>query len=238
VGVTDTLDGALDRLLREPATRARWCAGAAVFDLTSDDHDALRTIDPGELDAMAAAVRAGVWSTAHRGSGTLAERFPGCVAAWRATHGADDDALVTAFVASEVFATYREVPAGVAGLSLEAAFFAWCESAEVGDAALREAEFLAAMARALASCAAPSFVVPAAFFAVPGGWCALSDTTPPGLYAAVGERVLSGPVTPFVAALLRRPAEREAVAAEFGVGAEALRETETMLVGLGLATRE
>ncbi len=236
MGLTGTLDAALDGLLHDAAARARWLRGEEDFALDAGDRDALAAIDPAELDAMAASVRAAVWTTAHRGSGTLADRFPRTIAAWRAAHGPDPDgdAMMTAFLASAEFTAYREVPAGRAGASLEEAFFAWGERAGAGDAAVREGEFLAAMARALAVCPAPSFAVPARFRRVPGGWCAVSRGSLPVLYAAVGDRVLTGPITPFVAALLARDGDPAAVARAHAVDDDALAAAVAALAAMGL----
>ena len=234
--MTDTLDRALDRLLHNSALRARWIAGEAVFDLDDDDREALRCVDGAQLDAMAALVRDEVWRRTHRGTGALGELFAETVAAWRAK--APDDArcerMVDRFVASEAFARHRALPYAGEGCSIEEAFFAWCTDEGIGDDAVREREFLSAMARALTMCPAPEFQVPAVFRRVARGWCAVSSGATPVLYAALDGRCVTGAVTPFVGALARGAERVEVIAERYGVEAEACEAVVRELRTLGL----
>jgi hypothetical protein len=217
--VTCTLDEALDRLLHDGDVRERFFSGEAVFSLDEEDTHALATIQRTQLEAMAALICDQVWRTSHRGVGSLADMFPETTALWKREHPSDVECgqMVRDFVASKEFVRHRSVGCVAGGWSLEQTFYEWIRRVLAGNAHVFEHEYLSAMARALTVCPDPSFEVPEVFRKVKSGWCAVSLGDVPVLYAAVGGRLMTGAVTPLVAALLcgKPPdATHEHVAAE------------------------
>jgi uncharacterized protein (UPF0276 family) len=150
-------------------------------------------------DAAVAMVR----DRRHRGTGRLADAFPACVAGWRRLHPDDADlrALHARFLASPAAAAWREQVGGEPGACVEACFAAFARAERLADAATVEDELLSALLRTLAVTPDPAFVVPAPVQRAPGGWFAISATTPPVLHAAVQGRYLRGEVTPLIAFL-------------------------------------
>jgi uncharacterized protein (UPF0276 family) len=192
---------------REPAPDVR-AAEPAAGDDGGGDHDgaiASRLATALTSDAAVAMVR----DRRHRGTGRLADAFPACVAGWRRLHPDDADlrALFARFLASPAAAAWREQPGGEPGACVEACFAAFARAEDLADAATVEEELLSALLRTLAVTPEPAFVVPAPVQRAPGGWFALSTTTPPVLHAAVQGRYLRGEVTPLIAFLLRGPGD-------------------------------
>jgi hypothetical protein len=160
-------------------------------------------LDRDELDEAARGVRRMVLGRTHRGSGGPTDWFPRTIAVWRAAHPEDEalDELAARFCASPHCAAWRELAAEAPGISLEEALYRFLDEADVGDAAEREDELLAAIARALAVTPRARFAWPALFRRAPGGCFALSRLD--RLHAALDGRYVCGPVTPLVAAILR-----------------------------------
>jgi len=190
-----SLERALAELLYDERARARLQQGAL-------DEPLFATLDAAELGEAARALRRMILERSYRGSGDLATWFPQTVAAWRRDHPEDDslDDLAARFCASEACRAWREGPAAEPGISLEEAYFRFFVSAEIGDPAIREEEFLGAIVRGLAVTPHAVFERPPAVRSAPGGCFALTQTGV--LHAALDGRYLRGPVTPLIIALL------------------------------------
>lgn len=225
------LEVALERLLHKPSVLERFInEGPASLDVTAEDAAALAAIDPDELVRTARRIGEGILDVQHRGCGGLRTLYARTIAA----HG--EEGIAGAFLESTAFDAYRELPYAGVGCCVEEAFFRFVEAAGIGAAEVREAEFLLAMMRALAVCPDPEFTLPAEVRRAPGGFFAIGARGEPMLYAAVGGRLIVGPITPFLAALLAG-ADGEAAAREHGVAAEVLVAARAELVGLGLLAR-
>jgi hypothetical protein len=237
VGVI-SIDQALDRLLHRRAYREAFIAGRfEELDVAADDLAALRKCDPVELERVAARVREGLLTRKHRGSGGLPDLYPRTLKAWREAHPDDGDLveLMSGFMESEAFERYREVSFAGPGVCLEEAFYRYCDSRNIGDAAAREAEFLAAMMRALAVSPRPDFLLPGEIIRrSPDGFFAVSARGEPALFAALSGRLITGPLTPFLAELLISPEAPAAIAEKHAVSPETLKLSVEQLVGMGL----
>ena len=226
-----SLDVALDRLLHKPSVLAAFLArGPAVLDVSPEDAAALATIDAAELADTAGRILATIFESSQRGSGDLLALYPRTFAA----HDGTREQLAAAFLESRAFDGYRDVPFAGAGCCLEEAFYRFAEERGLGDPAVREGEFLAAIIRALVVSADPDFSVPAEVQRAPGGRFAVTTRGEPTLYAALGGRYVTGPITPFLAELLRAPDAAVEVARRHGVATEVLRASLEHLAGLGL----
>ena len=202
------LEEGLCALLYDASLRDRQRAGEAPDPLLS-------SLDPTELEEAAASVRRMVEARAHRGTGGLKDWFPKTLSAWRKEHldgGTEADAgwldrLLEDFCASLSCAGWRETPGGRPGLSLEESLYRFFESRAIGDATVREEEFIGAVIRGLAVAPTSSFVRPAIVRAAPGGCFAV--TRAGVLHAALDGKYLRGEVTPLIAAILSgEPSER------------------------------
>lgn len=110
--------------------------------------------------------------------------------------GADEDALLRGFVTSAPGLAWSDVPWAVPGLALEDALGRFL--------APGSPEHLTACARLLAVHPDPPFAVPDGFARGPHGWWALGGTDEaPILVACARERLITGPVTPAIARVLR-----------------------------------
>jgi hypothetical protein len=201
VGVTPGgsigLDGFLDRVLHSVSYRRAFLEGRTDdLELSDDDLDAVRGLDRDQLLEAANAVRAGLLGRRHRGSGGLQAMYP------RTLGAREPGALMDRFMESPAFADYREVPYAGEGLSLEEAFFRFCDAEDIGAPEDREAEFLAGLMKALALSPRPAFRVGPPARRAPGGWFAVSTQGEPVLFAAVGGKFVQGRLTPFLAELL------------------------------------
>ena len=157
------------------------------------------------LEARIAPMRlALVRARAPRGTGTLADAFPRCVAGWRATHPDDArlDALFASFLASPALSAWREQPGLVGGACLEACFAEFARAEALAPPEVCEEELLSVLLRALAVAPDPAFEPPPDVRRAPSGWFAVTRATPPVLHAALDGRYVSGPITPLVAAIL------------------------------------
>ena len=245
MGRVISLDVALDRLLHKRSYRSAFLEGRFEdLDLCPEDREALEAIDRAELVCAAEEIRRDLWRRKHRGSGGLASLYPRTIAAWQAAHPEDGDLeeLLSLFMESEAFDEHREVPFAGAGLSLEEAFFRFCEAFCVGEALDREDEFLSAIMKALLLSPSPDFLIPAAVRRAPGGFFAVraplgaagGAPSAPILYAAVLGKLVTGPITPFLSELLLGTEPPEGVAGKHGVPPEALRASLERLETLGL----
>lgn len=226
-----TIDEALDRLLHRASVLAGFLErGPAALDVSAEDAAALAVIDRAELARTARRVREEVLARQHRGGGTLLTMFARTIAAYPG----GPLRLAEAFLESRAFDGHREVPFAGVGCSLEEAFYRFAEAAEIGAAEEREAEFLAAMLRALAVNSRPDFVVPAEVRRAPAGFFAVGVRGEPTLFAALGGRFVTGTITPFLAELLLADGQGEAVARRHGVADGVLAASLEHLAGLGL----
>ena len=231
-----TLDEALDRLLHLRSYRRAFLEWRyRELDLSNEDLVALSTIDREQLVRTAERVIQDLLARRHCGSGGLLELYPRTLEAWNRSRPEDESfaELMATFLESAAFQGYRQVPFAGLGWSLEEAFFAFCESAEIGDPITREREFLAAMLRALAVCPTAAFRIPDCVHRAAAGWFAISRRGTPILYAAARGRFMTGTITPFLAELLEedRPAE---VARRHGVPAAVLDASLSQLEAMGL----
>jgi hypothetical protein len=231
------LDLALDRLLHRRAYREAFLAGRLdALELSGEDLEALAAIDRAALVREAEAVRLDLLHRHHRGSGGLLSLYPRTLAAWRAAHPDDPELveLLSRFMESEAFGEYREIPFAGPGQCLEEAFHRFCEAEAIGDGSAREDEFLTAMMKALLLSPRPAFTLPAEIRTSAGGFFAVGRRGDPRLHAAVSGRLLSGPLTPFLAELLSSPDAPEEIASRHGV-APAIRDASlAQLTALGL----
>ncbi len=229
-----SLDVALDRLLHKPSVLAAFLArGPAALDVSAEDAAALATIDTAELAATARQILTSIFKSSQRGSGDLLALYPRTFAA----NGGTREQLAAAFLESRAFDAYRDVPFAGAGCCLEEAFYRFAEEHGLGEPVVREGEFLAAIIKALVVCVEPDFIVPAEVLRAPGGSFAVTTRAEPTLYAALGGRYVTGPITPFLAELLRSPDAAEEVARRHGVAPEVLVASVEHLTGLGLLER-
>src|SRR5687767_7717160 len=120
------VDEAIDRLIHSRAYRQAWLDGRTdALDLEVDDLAALATIDRDQLVRTAERAARDLLGRRHRGSGGLCDLFPRTIAAWKQAHPRDERLreLAYAFMESEAFGAYRELPFAGVGLCLEDAFF-------------------------------------------------------------------------------------------------------------------
>jgi hypothetical protein len=229
--VNVTTEQALALLVHSARARERWRAGELVLEPGVEAD--LATLDHATIESSAATVRRHVLARHHAGIGTIADAFPRTIAAWRARHGADHDLdeLATKLLDSDAATEWRETAGHSDGISLEETFYRFAEAEQLGDADVREAEWLATAVRMLALDHDPAYLIPANIHRHPGVVWALDHRTPPTLYAAVSGKILIGPVTPLVGELLAG-ATPEAV--EGGVTAEAAHLVRRRLCELGL----
>jgi uncharacterized protein (UPF0276 family) len=169
----------------------------------------------------------------HRGCGTLIDRFPQTLAAWRAQHPEDHDfhELFAAFLASPEHAEHRELPFVGLGTCMEDAFGRFVAAIGLGEPEIRETEHRAAVIQALVLEREPAFVLPSFVRRAPQGFYAISGTT---LHAALAGRYVTGPLTPLLAELLLKVDEPERIAARHGVGQAVLAAVLQQLHALGL----
>ena len=230
-----TLDDALERLLVDAAYRADFVAGRwERLGVSEADREALATIDRVQLARTAERVRADLAERQYRGSGGLKKLFAATIGAWLEA-GASEEALFEAFIASPDYQTYRELPFAGPGACLEEAFYRFACAAAIGDPIVREAEFLAAIAKAVLLSPDPTFVVPRELHRAPVGWFALTQLAPSQrLYAAARGRYIEGPVTPFLAEVLTSADAPEVVATRHRVPAAVCAEVIARFAEMGL----
>jgi hypothetical protein len=188
------LEEALAALLYDEGARARFRAGAR--------DPALAALDVDELEETAQTVRRMILERAHRGTGGIRAWYPQTIAAWRTAHAGDSelDRLMADFCRSASAGEWRDAVVGAPGLSLEEALYRFFDENDVGDAAVREEEFLGAIVRALAVTPRARFIWPATIRRAPGGCFALTGELV--LHAAIDGRYLRGVVTSLIARVL------------------------------------
>jgi len=114
------------------------------------------------MGSVSARVVLGLLKHSHAGCGSLQRLYPATIAWWHQAHPDDTDllALSSSFAASEPCRRYVELAVGGSGTCIEQAFYDFCLTSGIGDAAVLEEEFLAAMMRAIATSPAPAFELP------------------------------------------------------------------------------
>jgi len=247
VGGVISLDEALERLLTVRAYREAFLAGRSEeLQLSASDLLALESIDREQLVATAERVRDELLNRRYRGSGGLEALYPRTLAAWREAHPEDSalHELLHTFLESEAYRGYREVPHAGLGACLEEAFFDFVEARDIGDAAVREEEFLVAMSKALALSPRPGFRVPSCVKRVPQGYAAVTTRSGPVLCAALlpvaadttqsQGRVLRGEITAFLAALIDAPEAAVEIARRDGVTDDVREASIARLRSMGL----
>ena len=223
------IDVELERLLYRRDYRRAFCEGQLEI-------PELSGLDRGVLDRLAERIVREVFARKYLGSGSLLDVYPGTIkAACRAISG--EQALLElgyAFLESAAFERHRELPFTGVGIAIEHAFFEFTEHAELGDPVLREHEFLAAMIRLLVVSPRAAIELPDGIHPLKSGFYAVSERGRPTLFAALGGRYVSGPLTPFLAELLAPDARPAAVAARHGVEQPVLKQALSQLSALGL----
>jgi hypothetical protein len=221
------IDETLDALLHRRSYLKLFLEDPNQLGLPPDVLDALATTDRDELVATAKAVRRELMNRHHRGSGSLIDLYPSTIGE------RDAEELVADFMESTEYGAYREIPFSGVGFSLEEAFYRYCEAREIGERETRRREFSAAIVKALLFSPRADFLVPPEVHRCPGGVFVLAGTT---LYAALGPRFVTGPITPFLVDLLASAEAGEAIAERHGVSREGLDAAVGELRALGLRT--
>lgn len=231
-----TVDVALDHLIHRRSYRSAFLAGERAHDLSAAELTELETIDPRVLNELATRVARETFTRKHAGSGSLLDLYPRTIGAFVEQHGNIDAVLELsfAFMESPAFGRYREMPHAGRGLSLEEAFYRYAEAEGVGDRGVREAEFLAAMAKLLCASPRADVVLPPELRRTGGGHYAVSVHGSPTLYGALRGRFVTGPLTPFLADLLAPGANPTRTARHHGVTAGVLTESLRALEVLGI----
>jgi len=247
VGSLISLDEALERLLTVRIYREDFLAGRLdALDLSAEDLVALESIDKEQLVSTAERIRDELIRRRYRGSGGLEKLYPRTLDAWREANPEDTKLheLLYAFLESAHYREYREVPHAGLGACLEEAFYRFVEARDIGDAAVREEEFLVAISKALALCPRPGFRIPERVRRVPRGYAAVTTRSGPILCAALADatgassQVVRGEITPFLAALLEAPDDAAGVARTHGVSEDVLAASVARLRAMGLIALE
>src|SRR5439155_341390 len=143
--------------------------------------------------------------------------------------------LAADFAESPHFESYRALPSGEDGTSLEEAFFHFCEEEAIADRATRKAECARAVIRGLVATPVPPFRLPDFVFSAPRGHFAIVEedegTT---LFAAIEHRLITGRITPFLANLLAAHDPPTLVAIRYDVSSAELAASCTVLRRMGL----
>jgi hypothetical protein len=231
-----TLAVALDRLIHKRSYRINFLGGHDVSDLSEADAAALKTTDPRTLSELSSSIAHDLLARKHAGSGSLLDLYPRTIQAFRLRHDHDEATLELSyrFMDSEAFDGYREFPHAGPGLTLEEAFYRFAEAEGLGDPIVREAEYLAAIAKLM--CASPTIdaAIPPEFRRARGGYFAVSGRGAPILYGALLGRFVTGPLTPFLAALLADQSRYDETAERHRVSKAVLTESLRRLSDLGI----
>jgi hypothetical protein len=221
---------ALHRLLTDRAYRAAFLEGRHdELGLSPEDLADLSTIDPAQLQAAANTFRDDLLRRQHRGTGSLRTLYR------ETLENLDPKEVISCFMESSHYESYRETLHAGMGLCLEEAFYRFCEANEIGAPSVREREFLTAMARALLFSPRPGFHLPREFRWVPGGFVAVASRgETPTLCAALRGRLLTGPLTPLLADLLCAGADPKEVGARHRASSETLAAAQGRLHKMGL----
>jgi uncharacterized protein (UPF0276 family) len=227
----DSIDSALEALVFDEQAREAFVhTGATACTSTA----AFRAVDAEELRSLADAAAKHLLGRGHAGVGTLSRSFPRAFEAWRERHPHDRDllGLARAFCGAEG-RRVREGMSVAPGPTIEEAFAGFAERAGLDDPASIRLALARAVARAVVTSVEPSFVLPSTFRSCPGGICTVVPTSPPYLVAALGARVVEGPVTPLIAALVEGSRVDEAAVAH-GAAGTAAEASAAELVRMGL----
>ena len=192
-----TLDQALDRLLHDSRYLTAFLSNdQSALQLNEHDLDALQTIDREQLLRAHRGVRAQVLRRSHRGCGSITTLFPETLASWTEAHPTDErlESLSASFLASPAFQAHHEVAFSGAGQCVEEAFYRFAEQVNIGDPAVREREFLHAMARALTMSPTPAFRVPPELRRDGDAWVGVTRRSGPTLFAATPKGLVTGPL--------------------------------------------
>jgi hypothetical protein len=233
MGSRMTLDEALCALLYSRSFREQFAHGERTG-LAREDVRALSTLDLDELERAARLACRALLDRPHRGVGTLREAFPETIGAWTRAHPERSlDDLAIELADAPGFAAFSAVQA-CQGISLEEAFFRFAEGRAIGEPEVRLRELVTAMMRSLVVTPHPFFALPEVIRAAPMGHFAVLESGPT-LVAALGGRLLVGPITPFLAAVLSRPEAIDELAPHFGVTRANAGAALAELRGMGLA---
>ncbi len=173
---------------------------------------------------------------AYDGDDMLLEAYPRTIEAWRRANPrcALED-LMAAFVESPHFDASSQVPTSRNAISLEEAFFRFCEERSIGDHETRKAECARALIRRLVDTPLPLFQLPNFVCTAPRGYFAiLQEDGGMTLCAAIEQRFVTGRVTAFLADLLTSRERPSLVAMRFDVSSAELAATCTVLRRMGL----
>jgi uncharacterized protein (UPF0276 family) len=202
--------------LPPPRPRVELVSGPDVAATPWEDELAAEFESPSELGRRC---RAQVLSRGGRGVGRIRDVYADAIASWCALHTQCDDpldAIVLAFLASPPGRAWSEFAWAVPGSCIEDAFGRFLAPGTHAH--------LDACARALAMHPDPPFAIPPEFSRAPQGWYAIREDAHDGpvLYAAVAGKLITGPITASIRALL---------GGEHPAGCEPVRER---LVTMGL----
>ncbi len=232
-----SLEHALYSLLyRRRAREALASSDAERLGITSKELALLATIDREQLERAARLVTEGILSRAYQGEGTLLEAYPRTIEAWRRANPRRTlEDLAADFAESPYFESYRAIPHAANGVSLDEAFFRFCEHEGIADRATRKAECARAVIRSLVATPVPAFRLPEFVLPAPKGHFAIVEeddgTT---LFAAIERRLVTGRITPFLAGLLSSREHPSLVALRFDVSPAELAASCTVLRRMGL----
>ncbi len=229
------LNDALEALLYRTSAREAFFAGdIASLGVTKEDAEALRSIDPEQLVAAANMARHHVLNKSHRGVGSLLHVFRETIGAWQGQNpGRDLDELAADFVESSHFGAHRAHAFGTVGIGLEEAFLRFATEDDVGIANIRFRECAVALLRGLCVTPSPTFLIPTFLTRAPKGFFVVLPDGPT-LLAALGGKLVEGPITPYVAEILASKAAGVPSDDRGGVTAAEREALEDELVRLGL----
>jgi hypothetical protein len=210
-----TLDEALSALLYRRSFRERFARGERSG-LSDDDVRALSTLDLDELERAARLACGALLERPHRGVGTLLDAFPQTIGAWTRAHPERSSGdLAMELADAPAFDAYSAVQA-CNGISLEEAFFRFAEDRAIGEPDVRLCEFVTAIVKSLVVTPRPFFALPDIVRVAPRGHFAVLEHGPT-LIAALEGRLVVGPITRFLAAVLSHPESLDELAMRFGV---------------------
>ena len=167
---------------------------------------------------------------------TLLDAFPRTIEAWQhANRERTQDDLAASFAQSRHFEAYRAGASSRRGVSLEEAFFRFCEEEAISDPAMRKAECGRALIWALVATPDASFNLPDFVLCAPRGHFVIVEldggTT---LFAAIEGRLVTGRVTPFLAELLTAHEPPSFTALRFDISHAELAASCNVLRRMGL----
>jgi hypothetical protein len=226
-----TIDEILYALLYRRSFRQRFARGEReALGIGTREAADLAAVDLRELERSARLACRGILTRSHRGVGDLRAAFPRTIAAWTDAHAGGFEELAMTFAESTSFDAYRALPASGA-ISLEEAFYRFAEAEGIGRADVRQLEFAHALMRALAVTKRPAFRLPTFIRRTLKGHFAVIGWN---LVAALDGHLITGPVTPFVAAILDASESPETIVAKFQVSADEASQVIAQMRTMGL----